>query len=349
MWGATSASRLLVAPGGISIHAPRVGRDAIGIQAARIEAISIHAPRVGRDVEGKCAQIRSARFQSTRPVWGATSLAANGMECLGISIHAPRVGRDLVTKGGRWPDGYFNPRAPCGARPMHTVIAPDTSNFNPRAPCGARLTAGLSTWCVAKFQSTRPVWGATTRFAVLEERMKVFQSTRPVWGATWRHSVWRNNQSFQSTRPVWGATIMNRGEFSYDVFQSTRPVWGATMPNTTGRSRSWHFNPRAPCGARPRRPPRSATAVDFNPRAPCGARPEATAPAHKDEQISIHAPRVGRDITTMVLLLTRKSFQSTRPVWGATSGRREEERCIKISIHAPRVGRDRFRLHADRF
>ena len=78
--------------------------------------ISIHAPRVGRD-----------RFlppsQAPAP----------------ISIHAPRVGRDLIIFVLTGLDVDFNPRAPCGARP-------------------------LASSCVAwspLFQSTRPVWGAT--------------------------------------------------------------------------------------------------------------------------------------------------------------------------------------------
>ena len=35
-----------------------------------------------------------------------------------------------------------------------------------------------------KFQSTRPVWGATATFAILVSYAFIFQSTRPVWGAT---------------------------------------------------------------------------------------------------------------------------------------------------------------------
>ena len=58
-----------------------------------------------------------------------------------ISIHAPRVGRDRTMRK-------------CG----------DTSrNFNPRAPCGARRSRSRSRLSLSKFQSTRPVWGATHR------------------------------------------------------------------------------------------------------------------------------------------------------------------------------------------
>ena len=79
--------------------------------------------------------------------------------------------------------------------------------------------------------------------------------------------------------------------------------------------------------------------------------------------ISIHAPRVGRDFDGLKKLLNGTSFQSTRPVWGATlemmtpASRREVFQSTRpvwgatfvqkilaiagiISIHAPRVGRD---------
>ena len=36
---------------------------------------------------------------------------------------------------------YFNPRAPCGARPKAAIRLLTTGKyFNPRAPCGARRT-----------------------------------------------------------------------------------------------------------------------------------------------------------------------------------------------------------------
>ena len=37
-----------------------------------------------------------------------------------------------------------------------------SSNFNPRAPCGARHSSGEIGFPADSFQSTRPVWGATT-------------------------------------------------------------------------------------------------------------------------------------------------------------------------------------------
>ena len=56
------------------------------------------------------------KFQSTRPVRGATKIYHKEIEQHIISIHAPRAGRDLHKATERKKRTYFNPRAPCGAR-----------------------------------------------------------------------------------------------------------------------------------------------------------------------------------------------------------------------------------------
>ena len=121
----------------ISIHAPRVGGDG-GYQFRLFPGgeISIHAPRVGGD------RGRDPRYPDG-----------------GISIHAPRVGGD-----------HFNPRPPCGGRPVgkqtvehpseisihaprvggdingEEVLVPD-ADFNPRPPCGGRPSARRRRQC----------------------------------------------------------------------------------------------------------------------------------------------------------------------------------------------------------
>ena len=62
------------------------------------------------------------------------------------------------------------------------------------------------------------------------------------------------------------------------------------------------------------------------------------------EDISIHAPRVGRDRNTEAVQRLANEFQSTRPVWGATAGAAQQAAGTPISIHAPRVGRDTMTL-----
>ena len=101
-------------------------------------------------------------FQSTRPVWGATNQRRERRCYRMISIHAPRMGRDgTVISNGM-------------LAPWISIHAPRMGRDRSRCMCGK----GGPT-----FQSTRPVWGATTRRGIRPRRI-IFQSTRPVWGAT---------------------------------------------------------------------------------------------------------------------------------------------------------------------
>ena len=72
--------------------------------------------------------------------------------------------------------------------------------------------------------------GATGAYAFIEPILK-FQSTRPVRGATCvmiPHIL--SGVIFQSTRPVRGATHKPNTANMIVEFQSTRPVRGATEP-----------------------------------------------------------------------------------------------------------------------
>ena len=81
----------------ISIHAPRMGRDFDVDAPVRAGFdISIHAPRMGRDDPTPGTKALKTRFQSTRPVWGATDTAVYVWASVHISIHAPRMGRDRI-------------------------------------------------------------------------------------------------------------------------------------------------------------------------------------------------------------------------------------------------------------
>ena len=143
VWGATC--RALSAPWPARHFNPRApcgARPGVARHKSPARNISIHAPRVGRDPKLSEHCQSAFRFQSTRPVWGATKDFIFNIDDICISIHAPRVGRDPMT--GRKPRfSYdFNPRAPCGARHHGRVhAAPIFCDFNPRAPCGARRCA----------------------------------------------------------------------------------------------------------------------------------------------------------------------------------------------------------------
>ena len=100
-------------------------------------------------------------FQSTLPVRGATVNRFVIVNPHRISIHAPRAGSDHVqcNRVPRLQD--FNPRSPCGERPIRTWPYTGVLHFNPRSPCGERLALNCAGFIGLRFQSTLPVRGAT--------------------------------------------------------------------------------------------------------------------------------------------------------------------------------------------
>ena len=121
-------------------------------------------------------------FQPTRPLRGATGGGTPSAVIVSISTHAPLAGRDSKNTQrpcGRW---YFNPRAPCGARPISAFISSSrflfqptrplrgatgyhlfhlcrSDNFNPRAPCGARLFHVLTILQIIHISTHAPLAG----------------------------------------------------------------------------------------------------------------------------------------------------------------------------------------------
>ena len=139
---------------------PVWGATRCGLLRAAAEQVSIHAPRVGRDCP-KCHVSQTGNVSIHAPRVGRDLFQLGSVVLVLVSIHAPRVGRDR--------------------RCLQSIRT--ATSFNPRAPCGARLYAVLALTMVILFQSTRPVWGATTA-AKGDDPRGEFQSTRPVWGAT---------------------------------------------------------------------------------------------------------------------------------------------------------------------
>ena len=64
--------------------------------------------------------------------------------------------------------------------------------------------------------------------------------------------------------------------------------------------------------------------------------------------VSIHAPREGRDSGALHSARPRAAFQSTRPVKGATGEPPDGLAAVLVSIHAPREGRDGITTDAAR-
>ena len=191
----------------ISIHAPRVGCDSgFSRVVHRAPPISIHAPRVGCDVTNVYTTVDKKYFNPRTPCGVRPIDVQKCVYCIQISIHAPRVGCDT----------------PVAAQHAFQLY------FNPRTPCGVRLRLCMTFIVDRLFQSTHPVWGATTEKDYTVVQMGVFQSTHPVWGAT-----------FQGSQPL----------FSFFIsIHAPRVGCDAVQDRVNQLLR--YFNPRTPCGVR---------------------------------------------------------------------------------------------------
>ena len=322
VWGATISNAASQVDYGISIHAPRVGRDfppaakgvsmpdfnprapcgarrAAAMAALVHQSISIHAPRVGRDVLSFSFARQSVRFQSTRPVWGATRRAPSrpSLRC------------------------YFNPRAPCGARPFPPPGPLSRKQISIHAPRVGRDTLLVSPDLEAEaFQSTRPVWGATLSAARPALAETNFNPRAPC-GA--RHDYLHDKQVDKAQISIHAPRVGRDCSYPISPYSMCISIHAPRV----GRDRIFKLrfirNPISIHAPRVGRdwyePVGHRQGLYFNPRAPCGARRARFVFRTCRQDISIHAPRVGRDGALSL------SFS-----------------LVVISIHAPRVGRDRW-------
>ena len=150
----------------MEIHAPRVGGDYAQAMPPLHTAISIHAPRVGGDLP------RTGRRHRLDP----------------ISIHAPRVGGDVYIGVGGKARKVFQSTPPVwGATPPLAHILPQDGNFNPRPPCGGRPIPGSKLPSSGLISIHAPRVGGDRDKAEERGNALIFQSTPPVWGATEEH------------------------------------------------------------------------------------------------------------------------------------------------------------------
>ena len=257
-------------------------------------------------------------FQSTHPVRGATRWCRRDDGVLNISIHAPRAGCDARGRLFREVEeiSIHAPRAGRDKRQrQHRKARGHISIHAPRV--GRDQSHLCRCLLLLAFQSTRPVWGAT------------LLGWRPL--AAFLISI----HAPRVGRDGHAARVRKLRDISIHA-----PRVGRDGKSSVKTIDTANFNPRAPCGARPERHTCRLRSWNFNPRAPCGARQRRPCVDHAPESISIHAPRVGRDIQAglccprplhfnprapcgarpliAACLIAVTGFQSTRPVWGAT-------------------------------
>ena len=235
---------------------------------------------------------------------------------------------------------YFNPPAPHGAGgrgdAQHSA---QISIHPPRA--GRDKRRWLTTACLCRFQSTRPVRGGTPSLNSLARRTLYFNPPAPCGAGLWAGRSFNHPKSFQSTRPVRGGTpivSMSGGHLGISIHP---PRAGRDRLPVSVPGQVQDFNPPAPCGAghvscsyqstpdrfQSTRPVRGGTigkimpplkqAISIHP--PRAGRDAVRWLRVHGRAISIHPPRAGRDENAERLLCNLKVFQSTRPVRGGTS------------------------------
>ena len=187
----------------------------------------------------------------------------------------------------------------------------------------------------SEFQFTHPVWGATYTLVLgspyswcfnsrtpcgvrlvrvlLRSLAPKFQFTHPVWGATGVHSSLSPKGMFQFTHPVWGATALQAGAGAEIQVSIHAPRVGCDIQSELKAPKGQRFNSRTPCGVRLWWCDRSGLNTGFNSRTPCGVRPQGGRQAHSGQYVSIHAPRVGCDRSSMRSRAYSTSFNSRTP------------------------------------
>ena len=350
-------------PGRLPLGAFCAGRDDLEREAMHDDRISIHAPRAGCDRRQRGRSASGRRFQSTRPVWGAT-----------------RSRGGAAVQGG-----HFNPRTPCGVRPQEETFAAQTLefqsthpvrgatahgcvrgrrvvlfqsthpvrgatqksgaaradwNFNPRTPCGVRQQAAPGQARICDFNPRTPCGVRRYRAEYKSGILGDFNPRTPCGVRRYRAEYKSGILGDFNPRTPCGVrrNVCARPAFKV-AFQSTHPVRGATPSlRQFGCSKTLFQSTHPVRGATwALRSPRSAT-TDFNPRTPCGVRPSAGR-RRRLPSISIHAPRAGCDVHPH-RRAARRDISIHAPRAGCDLRRAAICRARGISIHAPRAGCD---------
>ena len=129
------------------------------------------------------------------------------------------------------------------------IACKSTHNFNPRPPCGGRPLFTISLNYDLAFQSTSSVWRTTLEW-LKEEHATIFQSTSSVWRTTMPLLTSTVLASFQSTSSVWRTTYSPHKSallptISIHVLRVEDDRLFALLPSVNR-----YFNPRPPCGGR---------------------------------------------------------------------------------------------------
>ena len=171
------------------------------------------------------------RFQSTLPLRGAT----------------------LPQEACQTMSTYFNPRSPCGERPLYRHCRSlSGADFNPRSPCGERRVGRYALSAAHAISIHAPLAGSDRRRMQRKFTRQAISIHAPLAGSDRRCAGFQQGsfhynprspcgerldvmieaavkQIFQSTLPLRGATTSLMKLPHCAIFQSTLPLRGATL------------------------------------------------------------------------------------------------------------------------
>ena len=228
---ATQISRRRDNRQGVSIHAPRAGRDPKIIQGGNhAESFNPRAPR-GTRPDNSTDRLTENIVSIHAPRAGRDGRHTPSVTACKVSIHAPRAGRDRGRdRRGRRnaPVSIHAPRAGRDAERYWASLNPDVSIHAPRAGRDPPTWAAEAWACM--FQSTRPARDAT-RYRRRARFSTRFQSTRPARDAT--RAKRRSRviaRGFNPRAPRGTRLPVTFNQLKVYMFQSTRPARDATCP-----------------------------------------------------------------------------------------------------------------------
>ena len=261
-------------------------------------------------------------------------------------------------------------------------------DFNPRSPCGERPLLPALYEEHNPFQSTLPVRGATCQAALHNDSDRIISIHAPRAGSDCATSATTNGtRNFNPRSPCGERRLRDYKSGDNPEHFNPRSPCGERRHIVRNIELNWDFNPRSPCGERltsgfhVRRswtafqstlPVRGATVgtymciivplfisihapragsdpapllscpqySHFNPRSPCGERRYLFLQLYFYTVISIHAPRAGSDWLKVKITQKRCYFNPRSPCGERQNMVQIYSQFEGISIHAPRAGSD---------
>ena len=189
----------------------------------------------------------------------------------------------------------FQSTLPAWGATFNQFVADRIYTISIHAPRVGSDASRLLLRCRFAYFNPRSPRGERLRDASERKKHVEFQSTLPAWGATGPADGNGHRPGISIHAPRVGSDTRSMSSRAVDIFQSTLPAWGAT-DTLMSPKRTRSFQSTLPAWG--------ATGIGIA--------------AFRDFAISIHAPRVGSDISFFFFCLPPEG----------------------ISIHAPRVGSD---------